>query len=105
MGWIHISVITLGELLTWALREKSSPQRLQGIKILLGDLSVLDITEEIAWKFGELRAGLLVAGRPTPEMDLWIAATAIVHGFTVVTHNVQDFAHLLRLNIEDWLSP
>ncbi|MDE3009677.1 MAG: type II toxin-antitoxin system VapC family toxin [Pseudomonadota bacterium] len=30
---------------------------------------------------------------PRPERDALIAATALVHGMTLVTRNVQDFAH------------
>jgi predicted nucleic acid-binding protein len=29
---------------------------------------------------------------PRPARDAFIAATALVHGLTVVTHNVRDFA-------------
>jgi toxin FitB len=28
---------------------------------------------------------------PKPERDAWIAATALLHGMTVVTRNVRDF--------------
>jgi predicted nucleic acid-binding protein len=31
---------------------------------------------------------------PRSERDAMIAATAIEHGFTVVTRNVQDFSHI-----------
>lgn len=31
-------------------------------------------------------------GQPISEMDAWIAATASIHGLTVVTRNVADFA-------------
>lgn len=34
----------------------------------------------------------LHADGPRPERDAWIAATALVHGLTVVTRNVSDFA-------------
>ena len=30
---------------------------------------------------------------PRPHRDAWIAATALVHGMTVVTRNVRDFEH------------
>jgi len=56
-------------------------------------------------KFGEVRAGLLDAGLTTPEMDLFIAATALAHDLTLVTHNVQDFTHIPGLTIQDWLNP
>jgi tRNA(fMet)-specific endonuclease VapC len=108
-GRLHISVITWGELLTWARRAQAPPQRLQAVEDLAKDVTLLEIGEEIgeeiARRFGGLRAELLDIGRPTPEMDLWIAATALVHGLTVVTHNARDFAHIPGLPVEDWLAP
>ena len=67
-------------------------------------MTVLDVTMEVGRKFGELRAALLDAGQVTPEMDLLIAATALVHNLTLVTHNVQDYTHLPGLAVQDWLS-
>ena len=37
--------------------------------------------------------------------DLIIAATAVVHGLTLVTHNVGHFSHLPTLALQDWLAP
>jgi predicted nucleic acid-binding protein len=39
-----------------------------------------------------LRCAALHVPNPRPERDAMIAATALVHGFTVVTRNVRDFA-------------
>jgi tRNA(fMet)-specific endonuclease VapC len=105
MGRLHMSVVTLGELFTWALRAKASPQRLQSLLDLLNDVQVLDVTGPVARKFGEVRAALLDAGWPVPEMDLLIASTALVHNLTVVTHNTQDYANIPGLNLDDWLVP
>lgn len=38
------------------------------------------------------RCAALHVPNPRPERDAMIAATALVHGFTVVTRNVRDFA-------------
>lgn len=40
---------------------------------------------------------------PRSERDAMIAATAIEHGFTVVTRNVKDFAHTGVSLINPWL--
>jgi tRNA(fMet)-specific endonuclease VapC len=72
---------------------------------LLNDVQVLDVTAPVARKFGEVRAALLDAGRPMPEMDLLIASTALVYNLTVVTHNTGDYANIPGLNLEDWLVP
>ncbi len=34
--------------------------------------------------------------------DLWIAATARVHGWTLATSNVKEFSRVKNLRIEDW---
>lgn len=105
MGRLHVSVITVGELYTWALRAKASPRRLHSLLDLLNDVQVLEVTEQVARRFGEVRAALLDAGTPAPVMDLMIAATALVHNLTVVTHNDQDYANVPNLLIDDWLGP
>jgi tRNA(fMet)-specific endonuclease VapC len=104
-GRLHVSVITVGELFTWALRTRASPRRAQALMDFLNDVQALHVTELVAQKFGEVRAALLDAGRPVPEIDLWIASTALVHNLTVVTHNTQDYADIPGLNLEDWLVP
>ncbi|WP_455475726.1 PIN domain-containing protein [Bartonella sp. B17] len=39
---------------------------------------------------------------PKPASDMLIAATALVHGFTVVTHNVKDFIDTGVAIIDPW---
>lgn len=68
-------------------------------------MQVLAVTAAVARKWGELRAGLFDAGRPAPDLDLFLAATAQVHGLTLVTHNVQDYALVPGLTLADWLIP
>jgi predicted nucleic acid-binding protein len=38
-------------------------------------------------------------------MDLVIAATALVHDLTLVTHNTQDLVNVRGLRLIDWLIP
>jgi len=104
-GNLHISTISLAELFTWSLRAKASLERLTALHNLLRDVKILEVTQDIARKFGEIQAALLDAGDSAPVMDLLIAATALVNGFRLVTHNVQDFANMPGLIVEDWLIP
>jgi len=104
-GRLHISTLTVGELFTWACRATASPHRLQSLLDLLDDVTVLEVSEVIGRRFGEVRAGLLDAGQPAPNVDLFIAATALVHDLTLVTHNVHDFANVPGLRIDDWMVP
>jgi tRNA(fMet)-specific endonuclease VapC len=104
-GGLNVSVVTVGELLTWALRANAPPARLQGVRDLLQGATVLEVTRTIADKFGEIRAGLLDIGINVAEMDLLNGATALVHGLTMSTHNTSDYADIPGLTIVDWLVP
>jgi tRNA(fMet)-specific endonuclease VapC len=104
-GQLNISTVTLGELFTWALRAHASPRRLHDIDDLLKLVSILDFTAAEARKFGEVRAALMDAGLPTPDLDLQNAATALVHNMTLVTHNTKDYANIPGLRLDDWLVP
>lgn len=104
-GGLHVSVITVGELLTWALRAKAPASRLQGIRNLLRAVTVCEITLPVAETFGRLRAALLDQGLSTAEMDLFNAATALVNNLTVVTHNVSDYSHIPGLTVSDRTLP
>jgi tRNA(fMet)-specific endonuclease VapC len=103
-GGLHVSAITAAELFTWVLRKKASPTHLQGLVDLLKDVAFLEVNRDVSHKFGEIRAHQLDQGTPTPEIDLLIAATAIVHGLTLVTHNVDDYANVPELQVADWLA-
>ena len=52
---------------------------------------VLPVTEEIARCAGDLRGSLRRKGRTRSQADMLIAATASVHGLTVVSRNASDF--------------
>ena len=78
---------------------------LPGLLAMLKDTTILDATYDVAYTFGIIRAPLLDRGLPAPGMDLMIAATALVHGLTLSTHNTQDYANVPGLSLVDWLAP
>lgn len=104
-GRLYMSVVTLGELTLWASRIKSPPRRLAEVRDLLKTVTPLDVTVDVASRFGEVQASLMDRGRQAPDLDLLIAATALVHGYTVVTHNRTDFQNVPGLAVVDWLVP
>jgi predicted nucleic acid-binding protein len=104
-GRLHVSVLTVSELYTWAKRSGAPPARLVAVRDMLMAARLIDVNDEVAERAGELRAALLNQGRPMPSTDLLIAATALVHGLTLVTHNVRHFQNVPNLAVEDWLVP
>jgi tRNA(fMet)-specific endonuclease VapC len=53
--------------------------------------------------YGLLRTPLEQAGRPIGANDLLIAAQALSLGYTIVTDNEREFAHVEDLRRENWL--
>lgn len=105
-GQLHVSAVSVGELFTWALRTGVSPKRRQALLDFLQDVTVLDVTATVGERVSvDFEPGWMDAGQGTPDMDLLIAATALVHDLTLVTHNVQDYSNVPGLRIQDWLSP
>ena len=92
---LYLSVVTIGELRRGVelIRHRGDqPQATRLEKWLDGTLrefrrNILAVDDEIGQLWGRLRV-------PHPEhaLDKLIAATALIHGLTVVTRNVDDFA-------------
>lgn len=52
---------------------------------------ILPITADIARRAGEMRRDFLKQGITRQPADMLIAATAQIHGLTLVTRNIRDF--------------
>ncbi len=52
-----------------------------------------------------IRAHLATLGTPIGPYDLQIAAIALHHGLTLVTHNIAEFGRVPGLVVEDWEVP
>jgi tRNA(fMet)-specific endonuclease VapC len=72
---------------------------------LMPHLTELVFDGACAIEFGKVRATLLRLGRPIDAVDMQIAATALVHNLTLVTHNTKDYVHIPGLRLDDWLTP
>jgi predicted nucleic acid-binding protein len=102
---LYMSVLTLGELRKGIDGLNDEDRKLALSDWLHTDLSVfflgrvLSIDEQVADRWGQLVAA---AGRPLPAIDSLLAATALVHGLTVVTRNAKDFEGLGLAVINPW---
>ena len=99
---IAIPLTTYAELLVGA--EKSSqPERvLRQIETLLEAHEIVEINEEVAEHYARIRADLEIRGVVIGGNNLWIAATALAHGATLVTNNTAEFSRVPGLQLEDW---
>ena len=93
---MHLSVVTLGEML-YGVRIMEAGQRRStlesyyaGLKAAFGG-RILPVLESIIECWADLRATQRGRGRVLPLADGLIAATALVHDLTLWTRNTRDF--------------
>jgi predicted nucleic acid-binding protein len=95
---VFSSVISLGEL-GFGVESCRDPAERATRAVSLRQIEsrpTLTVTRHTAAAFGVLAAAVKQSGRsPRPRYnDLWIAAQAIEHGYTLLTLNSADFASL-----------
>lgn len=104
-----VSVVTLAEAWSGIARMPEGRRRWALEKWLERDLlrafehRVLGIDVAIADVCGQMLAMSNLDRRSMVTMDVWIAATAHVHGLTVVTRNTRDFDGLGVPLVNPWL--
>ncbi len=96
---IGVSINVLGELYDGAVLAPESAERLAGIRRYIANLPLVDLSDEVMEVFARNRAGLRVSGQRWPNLDLLIAATALVHDLVLMTRNVRHFERILDLKI------
>jgi toxin FitB len=88
---ISISTITFEEIM-FGLAWKPNPRIRQWFSQFFAEAcDILPITAPIAERAGLMRGQLRAGGHTRSQADMLIAATAEVHGLTLVTRNVRDF--------------
>jgi tRNA(fMet)-specific endonuclease VapC len=96
-----ISVITVSELLHGVHRASGArrTRRKAFVEHVLAGLEPVPITEPVARVHAEIWSDLERRGRSVGAHDLWIAATALTHGFGVVTRNRDGFRRVRGLRV------
>ena len=96
------SIIVAAEL-RYGATKKGSPRLSAQLGAVLSALEVLPFEAPADAAYGLLRTRLEQAGRPIGANDLLIAAQALSLGYTVITDNEKEFAHVEDLRRENWL--
>jgi len=90
----HITFTVAGEL---ACGQSASPKR--DWERLCRPYPILPWSRDISWQYGEVYRALAAKGQLIGANDLWIAATALVHGMGVVSNNVDEFSRVPGLTV------
>ena len=101
---ILVPKIVVGELLFGAHNSDRVEDNRRRVFSFLNRVSLLDIDTEIADLYGRIKAQLRRNGKPIPQNDVWIAATAMRHGLPLVTDD-QHFERIEGLITIPWQRP
>lgn len=104
---IRLCSLVLGELYYGAFHGLAAHQASSLIQIaqLRQSYSSIPFDDASVEMYGQIRADLAARGELIGPNDLLIAAIAVAHGLTLVTHNINEFSRVTGLTLEDWQSP
>lgn len=92
----------LAELYVGVARSRHPEEEENAIRICLSEFAILDFNDAAARLFGSITGFLQQIGKPAGDMDVLIAATAMVHGHSLITRNPRHFRHIPSLTVEDY---
>lgn len=100
-GEINSSYVCLAELYEGIARANDLAKAKEAVQKFFNSLSnIYSVDENVAKQFGTLRAQLKKQGNIIEDLDLLIAATALVHDLTLLTFNKKHFTHVENLKVE-----
>ena len=102
---IAIATIVEAELLFGALRSAQVARNLAEVGAFCASLTVLPFDRRVVEEHARLRAELATRGTPIGPYDAIIAATALAHHLTLVSHNTREFGRVQGLRLDDWQTP
>ena len=84
---LYLPVTVMGELFYGAYHTEHREKQLQRVRSFLPLAQTVHLDDEIAERYGMVKARLAKMGSLIPENDCWIAATCLVHDFTLATRD------------------
>lgn len=103
-GQVLISSITTAELHFGVAASAMVERNMLKLERFLAAFEVVPFDEESSRRYGMVRAYLKAKGTPIGPLDTLIAGHALALNAIVVTNNVDEFARVPDLGVEDWLS-
>jgi len=99
---IRLCEVVRFEMYYGAYRSSRQSQNIALLRRFFGEFLSLPFDGAAAIICGRIRAELAQRGTPIGAYDLQIAAIALAHDLTLVTHNTREFSRVEGLKLEDW---
>jgi tRNA(fMet)-specific endonuclease VapC len=65
---------------------------------MLSCIEIIPIDDTVCMSYAEIKLGLKRKGKPIPDNDIWIAACAYAHGFSVATFD-KHFSEIAEIEL------
>lgn len=98
---VFLPSIVIGELFFGAFRSTLIEENLARVAELAAGNTVLVCDATTARHYGRVKNQLRELGRPIPENDIWISATALQHNLTLISRDAH-FSEVEELRVESW---
>ena len=101
---LHIartSVVVIGELMYGARLSTNADANLRKVAAFAAAANALPVDRPTSDVYARIKKSLREKGRPIPDNDLWIAATAVRHGLALL-HRDAHFEGLDELQSLTW---
>ncbi len=99
---LRLCSVVIAELYYGAHRSAQAQSNLVKVQAFVQQFLSLPFDDPAAEIYGKIRAHLARQGMLIGPYDLQIAAIALVHAATLVTHNTLEFRRVPGLLVEDW---
>lgn len=94
-----ISFMTAAELYRWTLESNWGDRKIAELEAPLGDYFHYAVNRPLCGVWAAITAEASGNGTPIDVGDAWIAATALLHDFPLITHNRKHFEGVSGLRL------
>ena len=92
-----VSFMTEAELEQWIMLAKWGADRVRRFRVFMTRFASVPSSRDLIVRWAEVMVAARANGRRIEAADAWIAATALLYGATLITHNPKDYAGVPNL--------
>jgi tRNA(fMet)-specific endonuclease VapC len=94
-----VSFMTEAELEQWILLANWGAGRVHRFRQFMTGFASVPSSRDLILRWADAMVAARASGRRIEAADAWIAATALLYGATLVTHNPKDYLGVSKLNV------
>ena len=94
-----VSFMTEAELEQWIMLAKWGADRVRRFRVFMTRFASVPSSRDLIVRWAEVMVAARANGRRIEAADAWIAATALLYGAALLTHNPKDYLGVPNLRV------